>query len=168
MDPAAKSTEATPKKAVVDAASPVSTQAHSAKDETKTTEADKTTETTEAATKTETETKAATDAATKEAAAVAADAAATAAKKAATAADSLTSTDALATLPAGAVSYGPKSCIFTYLKKDTAPKGDGEAGVCIVRTNCGGKVDPVTFQDYSMGVIAVDKAGTPVRHLFGK
>mmetsp|Transcript_10651 Transcript_10651/g.26062 ORF Transcript_10651/g.26062 Transcript_10651/m.26062 type:complete len:434 (-) Transcript_10651:260-1561(-) len=85
------------------------------------------------------------------------------------------------------VSYGPSNCIQTWLMPDTSTTGsstgsaevvetadggqaalvpDGEKGVCIIKTDCGG-VDTAAFEAYPVGVIAADKSGTPVRHLFG-
>ncbi|CAD7934971.1 unnamed protein product [Amoebophrya sp. A25] len=83
------------------------------------------------------------------------------------------------------VSYGPGNCIQTWLQKDNTgssgsageevtttdgAKGvvvpDGEKGVCIIKTDCG-VVDQLAFQAYPIGLIATDKNGVPVRHLFG-
>jgi len=53
------------------------------------------------------------------------------------------------------VKYGPKQCVATYRAED---------GNCIMQTQCK-KED---LKDYDFGLICVDKAGLPVRHLFGK
>lgn len=71
------------------------------------------------------------------------------------------------------VSYGPQNCVTTWLQADASAtvgsgaKTDGEAGVCIVKTDCG-NIPAATFENYPVGVIAVNKDNVPVRHLFGK
>eukprot|EP00392_Amoebophrya_sp_AT5.2_P013897 g14029.t1 len=99
------------------------------------------------------------------------------------------------------VSYGPSNCIQTWLMPDTSTTGsstgsaevvetadggqaalvpDGEKGVCIIKTDCGG-VDTAAFEAYPVGpdeqharnaaknrlFTPLNKSGTPVRHLFG-
>lgn len=87
-----------------------------------------------------------------------------------TATDTATTTTATTTF--ATVSYGPQNCIETWLKPDSASGNananvtDGEAGVCYVRTKCS-TIDTTVFQEYPIGVIASDKDGVPVRHLFG-
>lgn len=98
------------------------------------------------------------------------------------------------TVPASAVSYGPKDCVKTWLVSDEGKDGnkpelskkevgktsdnnekqlkadaagDGEKGTCQVATTCN-KVSVEDFNNYSIGLICVSKDGTPVRHLFGK
>jgi len=53
------------------------------------------------------------------------------------------------------VNYGPNQCVSTYRAED---------GNCIMQTQC--KKEDI--KDYDFGLICVDKAGLPVRHLFGK
>jgi len=57
-----------------------------------------------------------------------------------------------ATVP---VHYGPKGCVSTYKSK---------TGHCIIQTRC----SESDINNYSFGLVCVDKLGAPVRHLFGK
>merc|ERR1719460_1678357 len=53
------------------------------------------------------------------------------------------------------VKYGPASCVSVWRS---------EAGHCIMSTKCN-KED---IANYEFGLVCVDKAGSPVKHLFGK
>lgn len=53
-----------------------------------------------------------------------------------------------------------------FLQSNTTAT-DGEKGVCFVRTRCSAIADDV-WQEYPVGVIALDRNGVPVRHLFGR
>jgi hypothetical protein len=65
------------------------------------------------------------------------------------------------------VSFGPSNCIETWLVPDKEQSTDGEGGYCYVSTQCE-NVQTEVFKKYPIGVIASNKDGVPVRHLFGK
>jgi hypothetical protein len=54
-----------------------------------------------------------------------------------------------------AVSYGPSSCVSTYKNME---------GHCMIKTAC----QSIDTSAYTFGLVCVDKAGAPVRHLFGR
>merc|ERR1719399_570973 len=53
------------------------------------------------------------------------------------------------------VKYGPSKCVSTY----KSPQGH-----CMMQTAC----SQANITDYEFGLICVDKAGAPTRHLFGR
>lgn len=57
------------------------------------------------------------------------------------------------------VKYGPKECVSAWKNK---------VGRCVMQTKCEKEVDTKEWEDYEFGLVCVDKAGMPVRHLFGK